>query len=257
MAEPDICLTLWIGPKLGRVERACLRSLLRQGHRVALYCYRPVEGVPAGVELRDAATILAENRIIYHRSGSVALFANWFRYELMRRDLGIWVDTDQYLIAPIMPQRPHLFGWQDMEMIANSVLRIPSESPILRDLLALFEQRSVPFWLPWRQRAVAHWRLWRTGSIGLSSMPWGSAGPHALTALARRHRKVEEALSPSVFYPMHYLDAAWVRDASRPLEAVLKADTIGVHLWNEKIKAWKEEPAPPGCFLSRLHAEGA
>src|SRR5690349_7920416 len=33
------CVTLWIGESLGAVERACLRSVLRQGHSLALYCY--------------------------------------------------------------------------------------------------------------------------------------------------------------------------------------------------------------------------
>jgi hypothetical protein len=257
MAEPDICLTLWIGPKLGRVERACLRSLMRQGHRVALYCYRPVEGVPAGVELRDGATILAEDRIIRHRSGSVALFANWFRYELMRHGPGIWVDTDQYLIAPIVPRRPHLFGWQDTDMIANGVLRIPEDSPLLGELIEIFEERTIPFWLPRRERIAAWLRRLATGRTGLSRMPWGSAGPHALTAIARKHGKLDEALAPSVFFPVHYRHADWIRDPARPLEAVLKADTVGVHLWNERIRTWKEEPAPAGSFLARLHAEGA
>src|SRR5687768_2878830 len=84
------CVTLWIGPSLGAVERACLKSVLRQGHRLALYCYREPIGVPDGVELRDAAEILPEHRIIRHKTGSVALFANWFRYELQRRSLGTW-----------------------------------------------------------------------------------------------------------------------------------------------------------------------
>ena len=42
------------------------------------------------MELRDAAEILPESRIIRHKTGSVALFANWFRYELQRRGLGTW-----------------------------------------------------------------------------------------------------------------------------------------------------------------------
>lgn len=257
MAELEPCLTLWIGATLGRVERACLRSLLRQGHRVALYCYRPVEAVPAGVDLRDAAAILAEDRIIRHRSGSVALFANWFRYELMRRDLGIWVDTDQYLLAPIVRRHPHLFGWQDRHLLANGVLRIPGDSPMLPELTEIFDERTIPSWLPSRQRLAARLRRLATGHTGLSHMPWGTAGPHALTALARKHGMLGEALPPSVFFPIPYPDAGWIRDPARSLEAVLQPDTLGVHLWNEKIKGWKDEPAPAGSFLARLHREGA
>lgn len=254
-AEP--CVTFWIGPRLGRVERACLRSMLRQGHEVALYCYRPVEGVPAGVEIREAAAILGEDKVMRHRGGSVALFANWFRYELQRRGLGIWIDVDQYLLAPIAAPRPHLYGWQEEGVITNAVLRLPRESPILPELLEIFEQGRVPFWLSRPQRLAARFRLWTTGRTGLSHMPWGTAGPYALTAIAMRHGLASEAVPPTIFYPVHYRDAAWLRDPSRALEDMVAPDTIGIHLWNELIKPWKNEPAPPGSFLARLHEEGA
>ena len=41
----------------------------------------PLEGLPPGVELRDANEILSTQRIVTHRkSGSVALFSDLFRY---------------------------------------------------------------------------------------------------------------------------------------------------------------------------------
>src|SRR5690606_1292398 len=90
----DDLVTLWIGPRLSFLERACLRSALAHGHKVALYCSPPPAGVPAGIELRDAAAILPESEIIRHRGGSPALFANRFRYELLHRGLGVWIDCD-------------------------------------------------------------------------------------------------------------------------------------------------------------------
>jgi hypothetical protein len=254
---PEQCVTLWIGPRLGRIERACLRSMLRQGHEVALYCYRPVDGVPAGVEIRDAASILGEDKVLRHRTGSVGLFANWFRYELQRRGLGIWLDLDQYLLAPIKAPGPHLYGWQEKGLIANGVLRIPCDSPILPDLLEVFEQGKVPFWLSRPQRLAARFRLWTTGRTGLPQMPWGTAGPLALTAIADRHGLAGEAVAPTVFYPVHYREADWLRNPALALETMVAPDTVGIHLWNELIKGWKEEPAPPGSFLARLHEEGA
>lgn len=47
-----------------------------------------------------------------------------------------------------------------------------------------------------------------------------------------------------------------MRDPLRSLESRITPATIGLHLWNERIKAWKDEPAPPGSFLARLHQEG-
>ena len=71
--------SLWIGPRLGAVERACLISVLRQGHPLRLWCYSVPESVPPGIELADAETVLPAASIIRHRDGSPSLFANRFR----------------------------------------------------------------------------------------------------------------------------------------------------------------------------------
>jgi hypothetical protein len=208
------------------------------------------------VELRDAGEILSENRIIRHKTGSVALFANWFRYELQRRALGTWVDTDAYLLKPLESEKPYLMGFES-EQINNGLLRIPADSPILPPLLALFEEKSVPSWLPLRAWLAAWWRLISTGRSGLALMPWGSAGPRALTALAERHGVAALAEPPEVLYPVRWQDAEWIRDPAVKLEDVITERTVSVHLWNERIKLFKHDPAAAGSFLARLQAEGA
>jgi hypothetical protein len=55
--------TLWVGERLGYMERACLTSALAVGHRVTLYAYNRVLGLPDGVELFDARDILPEERV--------------------------------------------------------------------------------------------------------------------------------------------------------------------------------------------------
>ncbi|HZG08178.1 MAG TPA: hypothetical protein VEZ70_04265 [Allosphingosinicella sp.] len=239
------------------MERACLKSVLRQGHSLALYCYSAPHGVPAGVEVRDAAEILPENRIIRHRTGSVALFANWFRYELQRRGLGTWVDTDAYLLKPLESEKPYLMGEEGPGRINNGLLRVPRDSPLLPPLLALFEELSVPHWLPLRAKAAAWWRLKTSGRSGLAQMPWGSAGPLALTALARQHGVAQLAEPPEVLYPIRWQDADWIQNPAVRLESVITERTASIHLWNERIKAFKDAPAPPGSFLARLQTEGA
>jgi Alpha 1,4-glycosyltransferase conserved region len=251
------CNSLWIGARLGRLERACLRSVLARGHALRLWCYDPPEGVPEGVALADAATILPRERIVAHASGSVALFANHFRYRLQSLGLGLWIDADVYLLAPLADLPDTLFGRVDGAEINNAVLCLPPDSPLLPPLLALFEERTVPPWLGRRAGIAARWRLLRTGRSRIDLMPWGSAGPHALTWLARRHGLAGAALPPEVFYPFHWRDAGWILDPARSLDEAVTARTRAVHLWNERIKAVKEGPAPAGSFLARLQAEGA
>lgn len=249
-------MTLWIGPRLGPVERACLKSVVNQGHRLALYCYDEPAGVPDGVELRDASEILPRDRIIRHKTGSFALFSNWFRYELQRREAGTWLDCDVYLRAPIDGASPYLFGEEAPGRINTGVLRLPPDSPLLPPLLALFEERSVPPWLPFRSRMAARLRVLRRGRSGLAEMPWGSAGPNALTYLARRHGMSGHALPSDIFYPAPWQDALWITDPGRRLEDVVAPGTVAVHLWNERIKQVKDLPARPGSFLARLQEEG-
>lgn len=251
------CATLWIGERLGPVERACLRSVLRQGHPLALYCYRRPEGVPEGVEVRDAAEVLPEASVVRHRNGSPALFANRFRYELQRRGAGAWVDTDVYLVAPLPDARPYLLGREDGRFLGNAVLRLPPDAPVLAELLALFAERRVPPWLSPRERLRAWARLARTGRTGIAEMPWGTLGPRAVTAVLHRAGLDGWALPQDVLYPVGCDDAAWVLDPDVLLEARTTPRTVAVHLWNEKIKRVKDAPAPPGSFLARLQAEGA
>jgi hypothetical protein len=249
---------LWIGPRLGRVERACLRSVIRQGHTLDLYCYAPVEGVPEGVTVRDAAEILPESAVVRHAAtGSVALFSNRFRYELQRRGLGTWLDSDVYLLRPLDGSSPYLLGRQDRDLINTAVLRVPPDSPLLSQLLDLFEERRVPDWLSRREKWKARWRRLVTGRTGLSEMPWGSLGPNAMSVLVKRFGLAHHAQPADVFYPVHWRDADWIRRPDAELRAIMTGRTAAIHLWNERIKHFKEEPAPEGSFLARLHAEGA
>jgi hypothetical protein len=250
-------VTLWVGDSLGRVERACLASMLRQGHPVTLYCYGTVANVPAGVLVADAGEIIAGDRILRYPNGSAALFSNRFRYELMRLGRGIWLDIDIYLLKPLDCTRPYLFGYEAPGMINNAVLRIPSEAAILTRLLEPFEQRVVPSWLPWRERWKAWWRLRRDGRTDVTMMPHGATGPRALTALVRECQLSHWALPVETFYPIHYSRAEWIVAPAMKLDDIAGPGTVAVHLWNERINSFKEQDPPPGSFLERLQLEGA
>jgi len=250
-------VTLWIGPQLSFLERACLRSALAHGHKVVLYCYAPPAGVPAGIELRDAAAILPESEIIRHRSGSPALFANRFRYELLHRGLGIWIDSDVYFTAPLPALGDHIMGEQGDAVINTAVLKLPAHSPVLTALRALFTAQQVPPWLPLRARWEAKLRRLFTGRIDLARLPWGSAGPNALTWLAATHGVADRALPPAIFYPMPWTQADWIFDPARPLDSVLRPETIAVHLWNERLRGRDFSAAPADSFAARLLREGA
>ncbi len=256
-APSPTCVTLWIGPSLGRVERACLRSAMRQGHPVALYCYDEVAGVPDGVEVRDAAQILPRE-LIAGRPVSPALFANHFRYRLLAQGLGVWIDADVYCLAPLArDEETLLFGWQSEGRINNAVLRLPPDSPVLTPLLELMDEQTPPAWASPEEQAAMRERLSRTGRIGLEQGPWGIAGPLAVTATAQAFGLAGAAQPRDVFYPVHWRFATWLRKPGIRLDHFCTDRTRAAHLWNEIIKPFKDQPAEKGSFLARLQEEGA
>ena len=213
--------------------------------------------MPEGIEIADAAAIVPPARVVRHRGGSPSLFSNLFRYELQRRGLGTWIDSDVYLLAPLDGRSDYLLGYEAPGIINGAVLRLPPDSPILPPLIALFEERQVPPWLPWRARLAARLRLALRGRSGLPDMPWGSAGPKALSWLAPRHGLADRVLPSEVLYPVPWQQAEWILDPAAALPDKVAPRTVAIHLWNERIKPLKECPAPPGSFLARLQLEGA
>ena len=249
------CVTLWVGESLGAVERACVRSVLRQGHRLSLYCYSEPIGIPEGVELQDASSILPAGSIIRHRRGSVAPFSDWFRYELLKRGLGTWIDTDMYLIRPLDEEQEHLFGEEKSGVINNAVLRLPANSPLLDELLRPFDG-VVPYWLAPRDRLASSVTRLLSGALDVGAMPWGTTGPAALTAAAKKFGLYSLALPHAAFYPATWQEAGWIVDPTRNLDQMVHEDTVGIHLWNECIRDIKDRPPPGGSFLQRLRTEG-
>ena len=248
---------LWIGEQLGPLERACMRSVMSQGHRLTLWTYGLVGGVPDGVINANAADIIPETAIIRHRSGSLALFSDWFRFALLQSGAGMWLDADVYLLQPIeRPSHGNVFGLDQQGQIASCILQLPLDSPIIAPIIALFEQPIAPDWLRPRDRIEASLRRMLTGRYDLGKMPWGVGGPLALTALARRYRLDHFAAAAPVFSPWGYHDANWIFDPAQRLESRIAPETRALHLYNFMIADRKQKPAAAGSFMARLQAEG-
>lgn len=251
------CVTLWIGDSLGALERACLKSMLRQGHSVALYCYRVPVGVPEGIEILDASAIMPQSTIRLSWAKRSDLYSDLFRYEIQKRALGTWLDLDVYLVAPLDLEKPYLFGQYEPGKVNGAVLRLPPDSPMLLPLLEQFKNGTVPKSLAWPRRLQVLARQAIKGrASGLANTPFGTTGPYALTAFSHRLGLISKALAPEVFYPVEWRNARWILDPAVKLADVITDRTVGVHLWNELFGAIKALPAPKGSFLAQLQKEG-
>ena len=153
------------------------------------------------------------------------------------------------LLRPL-PDEDYIFGWESGHSINNAVLRLPPDSPILTDMLALALSRPiVPPWFKRRLR-VRQWGKWLFGrDTCLNAMPWGTIGPYALTHYAHKHGLAHKAKPIEVFYPVRFNDAVVsLLDPVADLKAIT-SNTIGVHLWHSKLALSQHLEPFEGCWL--------
>jgi Alpha 1,4-glycosyltransferase conserved region len=230
--------TLWIGSRLKWMELLSLHSWLAHGHRVTLWCYDPIEGVPDAVCTADAAEILPKTSITRHRkTGSVALFANRFRYHLLQRGPVTWLDLDILLLRPLGHTPPYLFGWESPTLICNAVMRLPPESAVLQGLIQLTGAHvPVPRW--WGRKRKLKQRI--KGLIGrherVEDMEWGTFGPVALTYFLLKRDLARHALPIETFYPIYWTEVSRFFATPDAVSSRLTEKTNGVHLWSKAIQ---------------------
>ena len=108
--------TFWTGNPIGRLERAALQSYVNMGYNVHVYTYLPLEAFRANLPSRthikvyDARTILSEDKI-FEYSGrkkgkrtdaySYLPFSDLFRFNMLHKKGGSWMDLDVFLLKPI------------------------------------------------------------------------------------------------------------------------------------------------------------
>src|SRR5436305_909371 len=175
--QPDV-VTFWRGP-LDALRLTCLRSQLAAGHKVTLYSFDPIAGLPEGVGNADAEAILphafSEQLRPPLADGSwrdwtTLQFSDFFRMRLMARKAGLWLDADVLLLKSVRidPAKP-FFAWERPRQLGNSVLYLPPHDPIVAAFEDLMSQDEwAPDWLARRHRLIFMLRKRRGGSNRLS-----------------------------------------------------------------------------------------
>ena len=246
-------ITLWVGRKLGYLEQLCALSGLAAGHAVYIYSYDPdaLEGVPAGVEVRDAADVMPRERMVAHESGSYALGSNFWRYEMLAKGLGYWIDLDVLVLKPFDFSQPYVFGSERPGHINNAVLLAPPQSEFVRDLVDLPQRPGCPQWFGPRSKLLYHLRALVRGRPTMAELPWGTFGPRIVTKLVQKHRLSDFVLPPEVFYPVSWDEAHLLYDPSADIDAMLTPSTHAIHLFNHQLGKLAATLPPQGSFLHR------
>lgn len=178
--------SFWHGPVLTPYERLSIKSFIDCGHRFRLYTYDLRLDVPDGCEVADAAAILPEDRVFFYPGdrgrGSVAAFANLFRYKLLHDRGGWWVDTDIVCQARRLPGARYVFGYQSDGSINNAVLKCPAGSRLMQ-------------------------RCHEAAAAEGEDLRWGVTGPLLLSRLVIEQRLERFVADSRAFYPYDWREA--------------------------------------------------
>ena len=247
--------SLWIGERLSTIERLSIQSFLTNGHEYHLYVYSDVGEVPSGVVLKDASSIIPRDGIFTTR-GSLSIFSDWFRNELLFARGGYWVDLDVVCLRPLHFEEPIVIGKEDSSKVSPAVMRFPKEHEITRALADLAKEPNRP--MPYDTPADRRRKLIRKYVLGnrRNRVVWGEAGPVGITKLLKHHRLLKVAKPYFYFHPIHFSfwRCAWddtFRDGLGPFQA-----SYCIHLWNEKIRRGggmnKNGPFPRHSLIQQL-----
>jgi hypothetical protein len=228
----------WHGPELPTFVKACIASFIDHGHQYHVYAYSNFDLLP-GAKLLDAAQILPESEVFFYKNPdgsnrSVAGFANRFRYELLARNGGWWVDTDVLCLTPAVPDDICYFGWQNSARVGNAILKMPPGHPIMIEAA---------------QRA-------RDAGTDLG---FAQTGPPMFTDILREMGVLEHASPRAAAYPTtfdEYLLPTMAEECCHMIERTRACPFL--HLWHEKFRFSGDRSInrpEPGSFLAQKYAE--
>lgn len=218
----------WDGGPLSAIEQLSLTSFVSRGHEVELFSFGRPEGVPEGVTVRDAGTVLArdERTSMLLERRAYSKVSDLLRYLLLIEPDKTWIDVDVILLTDDFPPSPTLFAKEDEFHVNGAVLRLEQNSPLHQRLLE--------------------------ETIGLSaeellSTPHGFPGPLLLTRVLDELNLKQLALPRQAFYPVYSRDL-WRLYDPREREWCDQAlsDAMSLHLWNEFLRrAGLKNKRPP------------
>jgi glycosyltransferase involved in cell wall biosynthesis len=143
MPEQDIDVgnriiqSFWTGT-LTTMERLCIQSFLANGHEFHLYTYDVLQGVPEGCVVKDASKIVPQSYL--KKFKYVQQFADFFRYALLLKNGGWWVDMDNVCLKPFSFSEPYVFVSSTGDRATGlnfAVIKVPQGCQLIKECYAV------------------------------------------------------------------------------------------------------------------------
>ena len=254
MALP-IVSSLWVGPDLSWIEQLSLASFLHHGHRVKLYSYGEINGVPDGVERVDAASVYEPTDDIRQNAGP-SMTADLFRLHLVHDTDEVWIDTDMVAVKALTKnENGFAIAYERQgKAICNAVLGAPRHSAAVQYLLDYCnDPHDQPGWLRPRLRnqlsGVPKEQLIST----LFKVKRASLGPMALAYALRETGEVSEVRPRQAYFSVPWQFADVLFNPYGGTEGWMSEETEAVHLWSSALSSFHKTNRPhPESFVGAL-----
>jgi hypothetical protein len=93
----------WAYGNFSNLEKISAKSFLKNGYQLNIWTYGDISNAPPGAILKNAREILPESFFFQLPNGSCAPFSDLFRYAVLNKVGGLWVDTDVIALRPLEP----------------------------------------------------------------------------------------------------------------------------------------------------------
>ena len=226
--------SLWVGNPLSKLEQLCIQSFIDHGHEFHLYVYADVQNIPAGTVIKDANEILSADKIFHYSNGSLAGFSDWFRYEMLRKVGGFWVDMDVVCIKPFEFGDKLVVGRGTWHTADTAV--IGGQHEVLNAVCN--SCRDFPKSQPWDDEKTRRYKLkLRLLRRGRDKSKFGAVGGPMVLTNALKYFDLFDLCKPhTYFYPIHFLNWDSVFDETYAGGYVFNEHTHALHLWNEMLR---------------------
>lgn len=233
--------TFWHGSYLRPVDRLCLMSMIKAGHKVKLYSYEEIKNVPENIELCDAREVISYsvlNRLDpdfpnYRPQVTIAQFSDFFRVFLMKMRNTVWLDTDVYLVKPfkIDPTKVWL-AYESKKRLGVSAFYLPVNNPIIKEFENYLESDNIlPNWLGFK-RGVLKPLYFQIKRIPITPNRIGITvfGNDGISRLAKKYNFFSKAHAKETFYYWHARKSERIFDPKYGLEPLKNKNFLGFHM---------------------------
>lgn len=237
------------------MERLSIASAQACGLEVTVFSHDRAELAREGLGCRveDARELFSDPSLERLRHLHPPHYTDHFRLTGLRQGLGTWIDLDLMFLKPL-PSDAYLIGWENDVSVCNAVLRLPSNSAILNEYIAICQTRPLKLNVPWyplRKRVRRQIKRLTHTLRGKIVAPL--LGPVTLTYLVRKHGLTGQVKPAPIFYPVPFGRKSIAQIADKGyIESCIQPETITVHLWHSMFRKVHGDTLPGDWLNSAM-----